>query len=118
MPSKSRFNDSWLDSERHKSWLAKCEKSVFYAYCKVCKKEFCLSNMGERALVSHTEGKKHQSKVISIEKNVPIPSFFQQPTSSSSDTLQSSSKSDKSMQEIQEQQNNQSCLKNDTEKKK
>ena len=37
------------------------------AFCKLYKREIVLSNMGERALTSHPNGRKHQTKVMDIE---------------------------------------------------
>ena len=42
-------------------------ESPFKAYCKLCSKAIDLSNMGKRALTSHTEGKSHK-KVASLKK--------------------------------------------------
>ena len=53
----SRFNIDWLSREEHKDWLLPEESDNEMARCKICKKTFSLSNMGENAVKSHVEGK-------------------------------------------------------------
>lgn len=55
---KCIFNDSWLSDQRFSEWLKKA--TAYRAYCKLCAKDFDISNMGVSALVSHAGGKKHQ----------------------------------------------------------
>lgn len=55
------FNKDWLKLDKYKDWLEEDNDSG-HAKCKVCsppKNRFVLSNMGERALISHMKGKKH-----------------------------------------------------------
>jgi len=78
MSKKSKrtfFNTKWLEDDEFKPWLAQSKKQN-EARCKVCKKDFDLSNMGRQAVVSHAAGKKHK------ECNIKISSFFKPPTSS------------------------------------
>ena len=54
MPNKlTYFQESWLSHSKDKG----------DAWCKLCKKDIMLSNMGERALLSHASGSKHNTKV-------------------------------------------------------
>ena len=52
------FNNNWLTSSKYSSWLVKsnCKSK---ARCKLCCKDFDISNMGVSALESHASGKKH-----------------------------------------------------------
>ena len=45
-------------------FLVRRQENAFY---KLCKREIVLSNMGEGALTSHANGKKHQTKVMDLE---------------------------------------------------
>jgi len=82
------YQDIWLKDARFVSWLSH-SKSKENAFCRLCKKDFGLSNMGERALTSHANGKKHKTMVSDQEK---LRIFFQpKPVSS---TKEKSTKSD------------------------
>ena len=53
------FKDYWLDDPfPYRSWLA---KSVFemVAYCKLCKTNIFIGNMGASALLRHAKSKMH-----------------------------------------------------------
>ena len=50
------------------SWIS-CWKTKENAFCKLCKREIVLSNMGEGALTSRANGRKHQTKVMDLEMN-------------------------------------------------
>ena len=63
MPNKlTYFQESWLSGSRFESWVSR-SKDKGNAWCKLCKKDIMLSNMGERALLSHARGSKHNTKV-------------------------------------------------------
>ena len=64
----SRFNTGWLSREEHKDWLLPEESGNTKARCKICKKIFSISNMGETAVKSHAEGKKHQVDLLSAKR--------------------------------------------------
>lgn len=56
---RTNFHPSWLSNY---SWIK--EASVKWeAFCKLCQKQFSLSNMGENAIISHANGKGHKAKV-------------------------------------------------------
>ena len=59
----SRFNTDWLSRKECKDWLLREESDNTKGRCKICKKTLSLSNMGETAVRSHAEGKKHASSV-------------------------------------------------------
>ena len=46
------------------------------ARCRICVKTFTLSNMGEPAVKSHAQGKKHQSAIQGSQKSSSIKEFF------------------------------------------
>ena len=66
---KTIFNPLWLEDDEFKSWLCSSKESD-KARCKLCKKDFELSNMGRQALISHASGKKHK------EIDIKIKAFF------------------------------------------
>ena len=55
MPNKTYFHESWL-FDRFVEWIAR-SNSKENAYCKICKCVISLSNMGEKALRSHANGR-------------------------------------------------------------
>ena len=59
----SRFNIDWLSRGEYKDWLLPEDLDPTKARCKICRKTFFLSNMGEKAVRSHAEGKKHASSL-------------------------------------------------------
>ena len=64
--------------EQYKDWLVEDDDSKF-AKCRVRshpKNRFALSNMGERALVSHMKGKKHIQRTQDSSQP-KLNSFFQ-----------------------------------------
>ena len=46
--SQTYLNDFWLEEDAFKSWLSKPANKK-QARCRLCKKDFELSNMGEKA---------------------------------------------------------------------
>lgn len=74
MPGKCLFNVTWLSSEKYKNWLA-ADSDASRARCKLCKKSFDISNMGEAALASHAKGVKH-GKCESVAREDSLDSFF------------------------------------------
>ena len=57
----ARFNIEWMSKEEYKDWLLPEDSDNTKARCKLCRKTFSLSNVGEPSLKSHAQGKKHQS---------------------------------------------------------
>ena len=58
-----RFNKEWMDKVEYKDWLLPAPSNNTKAKCRLCMRSFSLSNMGEPALKSHAQGKKHQNAV-------------------------------------------------------
>ena len=56
----SRFHHAWLDNQQYKSWLPEDKTNSNKFYCKMCKQNISLSNMGVAALRSHIVFKKHK----------------------------------------------------------
>ena len=52
----------WIKFE-YKDWLLPEPSNNTKAKCRLCMRSFSLSNMGEPALKSHAQGKKHQNAV-------------------------------------------------------
>lgn len=76
---KTRFNERWLLESKFSLWLKPVEKDNYAAYCMFCKTTFALSNMGKRAVTSHSEGKKHQVAVESSSRVLPLNRYFPTP---------------------------------------
>ena len=57
----SRFHHAWLDNQQYKSWLPEDKTNSNKFYCKMCKQNISLSNMGVAALRSHVVSKKNIS---------------------------------------------------------
>lgn len=73
---KTLFNSNWLLKDTFKTWVAPVEKDRTSAHCKLCCKNFDLSNMGEQALVSHMNGKKHQKAYQSSQCSSSLYAFY------------------------------------------
>lgn len=59
---KCYFNKVWLDprvNSEFVDWLDEYPDDTTAAYCKICCKKINLSNMGRKAVVSHSKGPKH-----------------------------------------------------------
>ena len=59
MPGVCKFSEQWLSDDKYATWLAPCNGDVYKARCKVCLKNFDISNMGEAAIKSHAKGNQH-----------------------------------------------------------
>ena len=60
------FNDQWLWMEAYNEWLLRCDDYAS-AKCIVClipSNKIGLSSTGERAIKSHTKGKKHCNTLV------------------------------------------------------
>ena len=88
------FQDSWLSNENYELWLRKIPNKNTFARCRLCEKDFDLSNMGEKALKSHAKGKGHiqKEKTALAVKNY----FKKKPTSNTSNVKQQDNKQQQS----------------------
>ncbi len=76
----SRFNIDWLRREEFKDWLEPEDSDSTKARCKICRKTFSLSNMGEQAVKSHAEGKKHVNSTKLLARTTQsVEDFFKKP---------------------------------------
>lgn len=57
---KCTYQNVWEEKALYKDWIERHESCPTMANCKLCKKSFSLSDMGECALKSHMTGKKHK----------------------------------------------------------
>lgn len=68
------FNALWLVDERYRSWLVRDKiKPGSSARCSVCLKTFDIRSMGEAALKSHMNGKKHQNLMPKSKASSAVP---------------------------------------------
>ena len=72
MLNKTCFRESWLSDSRFVEWIAR-SSSKENAYCKFCKCVISLSNMRDKALRSHDDGKKHKKTLEDLEQ---VKNFF------------------------------------------
>lgn len=70
------FNDAWLKDVMYQTWLASVPGDKHKGKCKVCKKDFDISNMGECSLKSHSSSLKHKNLMSLLSKTQPLGSFF------------------------------------------
>lgn len=106
MPSLSKFLDSWVDPKLHPEYadvFAKVMGKPSSAFCKVCRKEFILSNMGVQALKSHIKSKGHVS-AYSMQTNHSKLSFFVKRPTSTSEKPSTSTCTSKSVSKPSEQE--------------
>lgn len=68
---KSFFLDDWLN-EPVFNHIKPSSKGKTFAYCKLCDKDFYLSNMGRCAVESHIKGLKHSRKLNVQESSYGI----------------------------------------------
>ena len=65
-----------MDKVEYKDWLLPEPSNNTKAKCRLCMRSFSLSNMGELALKSHVQGKKHQNAVKTSGKNTSVWGFL------------------------------------------
>nr|KAI8739374.1 KALuciferin 4-monooxygenase [Biomphalaria glabrata] len=95
---KCYFSNQWLEKIEYKLWLQSDPKNVRNAVCRICKKTFDVSNMGEHALKSHAKGLNHKREVDCHQKveegKIPVMvdyfTTFRKSTSSHASTKPSS----------------------------
>ena len=92
MPGKCTFNDNWTSNASYKDWVIRDPSSKVKARCRFCQKSFDCSNMGESALRSHMNGKKHKELAsLIVEGSTPITQFISASNTSSKAISSSSS---------------------------
>lgn len=74
MPGKCKYKDDW--TEKYGDWIGPKTCSVHTARCKLCRKDIDISNMGEAALKSHMQGKKHLERVALASKTSSMKDFI------------------------------------------
>ena len=67
------FRNEWLLDAEFKEWIEEVKGDRTKLKCKLCRREFNLSNMGTAALKSHMKYQKH-IELVKIKKNSSI--FF------------------------------------------
>ena len=72
----ARFNKEWMGRVEYKDWLLPEPSDNTKAKCRFCKRSFSLSNMGEPAIKSHAQGKKHQNAVKGTGKSTSVLGFL------------------------------------------
>ena len=83
-----RFNKEWMDKVEYKDWLLPEPSNNTKAKCRLCMRSFSLSNMGEPALKSHAQGKKHQNAVKTSGKNTSVWGFLKKDDQKTSTSTQ------------------------------
>ena len=72
----ARFNKEWMGRVEYKDWLLPEPSDNTKAKCRFCKRSFSLSNMGEPAIKSHAQGKKHQNAIKGTGKSTSVLGFL------------------------------------------
>ena len=72
----SRFNTDWISRGECRDQLLPEESDNTKARCKICKKTFSLSNMGETVVNSHPEEKEHASSAKVSQRIKSVSDFF------------------------------------------
>ena len=68
MPQHEKYQDKWDHDKRFSQWIKPLKTDPYSFYCKACEKTLKLSNMQERAVVSHGEGEIHKKKLEQWKK--------------------------------------------------
>lgn len=68
------FDESWLQDPLFSAWLKK--RDDFTAECKLCRTDISIKYEGKRALVVHSEGKKHKLLFKNKSSMTSVSSFF------------------------------------------
>ena len=63
---KTMFNNDWLSNLNWSSWLTRCSDNPCVSRCKICVKNFALSNMGKQAIISHEKSTGHKKNVEAL----------------------------------------------------
>lgn len=75
---KTKFQEAWLSLPQFSPWLTKAV-SIYDGYCKLCKKNIDIGNMGVAGLKSHANGKQHKEYLATSTGNmgtVQLTKFF------------------------------------------
>ena len=89
---KTHFNLIWLNDPNYSNWLVATGDSSSVK-CKLCNRNFTLSNMSKGALESHKSGKKHQKLETQANRKNLLHSWVTSKSGSSTSTLQQPSNS-------------------------
>ena len=77
-----------MDKVEYKDWLLPEPSNNTKAKYRLCMRSFSLSNMGEPALKSHAQGKKHQNAVETSGKNTSVWGFLKKDDQKASTSTQ------------------------------
>ena len=66
----SRFNTDWLSREEYKIDYYQKNQIILKQNARCARRHFSPSNMGETAVISHAEGKKHTSSMKVSQRTV------------------------------------------------
>ena len=83
-----RFNKEWMNNVEYKDLLMPEPSNNTKAKCRLCMRSFSLSNMGEPALESHAQGKKHQNAVKTSGKSTSVWGFLKKDDQKASTSTQ------------------------------
>lgn len=71
---KCKFNKEWLSTHQ---WLEEDKNDNYKAKCKLCNKDFSISNKGYSAVKQHMESNTHQTNQNAAASSVAIDRVFQ-----------------------------------------
>ena len=73
---KCTFNRKWLADERFSDWIKEFKGDKHSANCVTCNRIIDLGKMGEYALTSHMNSKRHINIAASLPRNQPLLDFM------------------------------------------
>lgn len=87
---KNRFQQRWLsiDSADYIDWLSASSKGDSMAYCKLCRRDFTIENMGKAAITSHGKSKKHVAYSSAQKNSISLKSVFASRSNNSESVVQ------------------------------
>ena len=94
-----------LQNPKFNKWLQEVENNRYYAYFSLCVKPFKLSNMGIKAVISHSRGQGHADLAVKFKKN-RIANFFLRSNVKSKDKNKPTNLNPKDVEELDACNNN------------
>ncbi|CAH0563016.1 unnamed protein product [Brassicogethes aeneus] len=71
------FKTDWLTDPNFNLWVEECKSNSSVIFCKICKKNVDISNMGVSALKSHMKSVKHIKLTTAINSTTNVAQYFQ-----------------------------------------
>jgi len=66
---KTMFNNDWLSNSNWSSSSTRCSNNPCLIRCKICVKNFALTNMGNQAIISHEKSMGQKKNIEALTKS-------------------------------------------------